>query len=66
MLLCGECAPGAAGPGNLVCGVRVEVPGIKVEQAIVIELKTVQQLNSAHRAQCLNYLVPRACIYAFS
>jgi GxxExxY protein len=27
-----------------------------VEQAIVIELKTVQQLNSAHRAQCLNYL----------
>jgi GxxExxY protein len=27
-----------------------------VEQAIVIELKTVQQLNIAHRAQCLNYL----------
>jgi GxxExxY protein len=27
-----------------------------VEQAIMIELKAVQQLNSAHRAQCLNYL----------
>jgi GxxExxY protein len=27
-----------------------------VEQEIMIELKTVRQLNSAHRAQCLNYL----------
>ena len=27
-----------------------------VEHAIMVELKTVQQLNSAHRAQCLNYL----------
>ena len=46
-------------------GVRVMYDGIfvgeyfvdlLVEQAVVIELKTVQQLNSAHRAQCLNYL----------
>ena len=27
-----------------------------VERAIIVELKTVPQLNSAHRAQCLNYL----------
>ena len=27
-----------------------------VEHAIMVELKTVQQLNSAHRAQCRNYL----------
>ncbi|HEY1932484.1 MAG TPA: GxxExxY protein [Acetobacteraceae bacterium] len=27
-----------------------------IEQAILIELKTVQALNSAHRVQCLNYL----------
>jgi GxxExxY protein len=27
-----------------------------VEGAILVELKTVQALNSAHRAQCINYL----------
>ena len=27
-----------------------------VEQAILIELKTVRALDSVHRAQCLNYL----------
>lgn len=46
-------------------GVTVTYDGISVgeyfvdllvEQAILVELKTVQQLNDAHRAQCLNYL----------
>jgi GxxExxY protein len=27
-----------------------------VEGAVLVELKTVQALNRAHRAQCINYL----------
>jgi GxxExxY protein len=47
------------------CGITVIYDGLAVgqyfvdllvEQAVLVELKTVQALDSAHRAQCLNYL----------
>jgi len=47
------------------CGIAVTYDGITVgeyfvdllvEEAVLIELKTVRALDGAHRAQCLNYL----------
>ena len=32
-----------------------------VEDRVIVELKAVRALDSVHQAQCLNYLVPRAC-----
>ena len=36
-----------------------------VEGAVLIELKTVEALDRAHRAQCINYLRATGSIFAF-